>query len=237
MTGVQTCALPISLTDALNFLEYAALGDVNASKHSIKEVAEKNGQDPKETAEQTVDYACSFIRDNINTVLREVNSRPVYTVHEMVHPHPIVPKELVLLGGPARIMSTPLSNALEMEVTVSPHYKTANAIGAAVTKTTTTITFFADTEKGYLSVPELNITKPIAGSYSLSQAKTDARKMLIDHLSKNGFPFSERDVEIIEAESFPMMDWTRRLGDNIRVTCGIQPGILFSVSTNGADHD
>jgi hypothetical protein len=123
------------------------------------------------------------------------------------------------------VFSSPLSKRLAQNIIVSPYYSTANAIGAALTKATFGIELFADTQKQQFFIPELGLSTKLSLPYSLSDAKADAKRYLADFIKTEGFAADEGNIEIIEESSFPMMDWMRRVGENIRVKAQLHPGL------------
>ena len=109
-----------------------------------------------------------------------------------------------------------------LEAIVPDLHGVANAIGAALTRTTMDIELFADTEREVLLVPRLSIQKSIGRSYSLEEALLDAERYL---LSSAGMDDSE-NVQVIESSSFNMMHGARTAGRNIRVRSQIRPGLI-----------
>jgi sugar (pentulose or hexulose) kinase len=82
-----------------------------------------------------------------------VNAKPVYTIHEILEERAITPKKLFVIGGPAAVFKDLLSSRLGLEVIVPPLHGVANAIGAALTRTTSHLAMTANTARGRLSVP------------------------------------------------------------------------------------
>ncbi len=81
------------------------------------------------------------------------------------------------VGGPAEAFRQGLAAAFSLEVTVPRDYSVANAIGAALARTTMSIELMADTEKGVGPIiPEISVSRDIPGSYSLEEAGEDARR-------------------------------------------------------------
>jgi hypothetical protein len=119
-----------------------------------------------------------------------------------------------------------VSAALELPVTVPPQHAIANAIGAALTKTTVNVELFADTQKSLLLVPKLSIERRVQRNYSQAEAERDAVAILREFMAASGVPVKEIAPEITESSSFNMIDDYTTTGRNIRVRCQARPGIL-----------
>ena len=102
----------------------------------------------------------------------------------------------------------------------------ANAIGAALTRTTCEVELFADTQKRSLFIPTLGIQTAIEQNYKLPQAEEDARRYLREYLESLGAADEGAALDIVESSSFNMVGNMGTQGRNIRVKCQIRPGIL-----------
>ncbi len=214
-----------TLIDAFNFLGIDVFGDVNASKNGIAGLAGRNGMEPRELAEKALDYAVDRIYVGVNGFIDEINQKPVYTIHEFLEGKKIQPRRLYVMGGPAKAFEGPLSNRFKLSTETPPHCAVANAIGAALARTTMYIELLADTERGRLLIPDIGVSKGISRSYSLEEAKNDAKHYLSEHL-KNISAGEGGVVEIIDAASFAMVRGYESTGKNIRVKCQIKPGVI-----------
>jgi N-methylhydantoinase A/oxoprolinase/acetone carboxylase beta subunit len=215
--------------------ELSAFADEGRSEKLFTELAAAHGVEPSPLAEQVINAATRKITGTVDTILRELREKPVYTIYEMLHRDPIRPQKLVLLGGPAPAFAQPLGEALGIEAEVVPFHGIANAVGAAVTRGTMEIELFADTERNLMTIPELNISTSIPDTYSLEQARTDAVRYLTSFIEEQGFGASADAIEITEAESFAMMDWMMRRGDNIRVKAQLRPAITTRIAPTKED--
>jgi len=94
----------------------------------------------------------------------------------------LIPEKLYVMGGPAAAMSGILAKAFKIPETVPHEYAIANAIGAALTRSTMEIELFADTEKKTLVIPELEIVEEIPYQYSLEDAVSRGKTSLAAYL-------------------------------------------------------
>ncbi len=216
-----------ALIDALNVAGEAVFGDTSASIRGISDLALKSGTSPDEFANKAVMIAAAAISSAVQQMISEVNERPVYTIHELLHSEGIAPSQLFIIGGPADAFSRRLSATLGIVAKVPALHSVANAVGSALTRTTMDLELFADTERDVLLVPALSIKKFIDQNYSLEDAQSDARNYL--HASAAALESdSAAQVQIIGASSFNMISDSRTAGRNIRVRCQIKPGHIAS---------
>lgn len=214
-----------ALVDALNYRGIIKYMDTERSAEGIKKLSAEAELPADEIAEKAVSYAIRTIRDEISRILEELNQKPVYTIHEMVHGQKITPKKMYLIGGPARAISAVMSDGIE--ILVPENHDVANAIGAALARTTFETELFSDTGKGRMVMPNLGIDKQVSRKYSLEEAETDAKKHTSEYLEKSGYRIKDSDINIIESTSFRMIDDYYASGNDIRVKCQVRPGVIM----------
>jgi len=216
----------VTLIDAFNFSENAGFGDESASAAGIKKLAVEHGMEPGELSRQAVQRAADVIKSEVHMILEEINQRPVYTIHELLEDKHVEPKKLYIMGGPAKAFAGVLEKSFGLPVVVPEEFAVANAVGAALARTTKDIELLADTEKGQLIIPSIDIMKKVGGWYTLSDAEADARQYLLEYL-KNHNADTGVVPEIVESTSFNMVDGFNTVGKNIRVKCQVKPGVLL----------
>lgn len=179
----------------------------------------------EEAAQLIIQTMTSRIKNKVDELLRVINSKPVYTIKELLDGRLVQPQVLNLIGGPARALAPRLEEEFNLATYYPKHYKVANAIGAGLAKTTTEISVLADTSKGTLAVPELGIYKKIGGDYDLNSAKKYALDLLAHQALTLGAKEDELETEITEENSFNMVRGFYTSGQNIRVKAQIKPGL------------
>lgn len=214
-----------TLIDALNYRRHAAVGDVDASARGIRELAGLWDLYPERLADDAIAEAVARIRTAVAELVDEVNARPVYTLMELLRGRAVEPAVVYLMGGPARVMQPLLAPALGKRVEVPEDFAVANAVGAALTRTTAELELFADTEKGVLCIPTLGVERTTDRGFDLDRAREEARRALLEHLAALGVTGGEAVVEVVAASSFNMVGDRGVVGRNIRVKCQIRPGI------------
>ena len=210
-----------ALTDVLNYLGLSDFGDVHASRSGIERLVAQGERDPEELCSRAAEFAAEKIRRSVEDLLDEINEKPVYTITELLEGKKVAPRRVYVMGGPAAAMAGLLRDALGMEVVVPDHFSVANAIGAALTRTTMEIELFADTQKRRMIIPALGHETEIARNYDLEQAKEDAVRLLKTRMADLGV--SGPEPEITGEGSFNMVEGFRTVGRNIRVKCQIRP--------------
>ncbi|HOD16303.1 MAG TPA: hydantoinase/oxoprolinase family protein [Spirochaetota bacterium] len=219
-----------ALVDAMNARGIISYMDVKKSRDGIAALAKKKNMTPQKLADAAIDSAVAAIRADVNAMLEDINNRPVYTIHEMLEGAQLAPKKLYVMGGPAEAFREKLAGAFGLPVVLPKNFEVANAIGAALARTTIDIELFADTGRGELLIPNIDVRQKVASGYTLKDAERDVRIHLANHLKGLGLTVSEADTEIIESSSFNMIDGYYSAGKDIRVKCQIKPGVLKRLS-------
>ncbi len=222
-----------TLLDALNFAGNAHHGDTVMSKIGIEKLAQEAGITPQKLTSDAIALAVKKITDAVDSLLKEINDKPVYTIHEMLEGKVITPKALYVMGGPAHAFAPLMEKAFRLPVIVPEHYLVANAIGAALARTTFDLTLLADTERQKLIVPNIGINETCDRNYALEKAKKDARSYLMSHLKKMGIAIQEHDAQIVEESSFNMVGGFYTTGKNIRVRCQVKPAVEVHLHSGG----
>ena len=141
-------------TDAMIVLGLTEIGDKQMAKAATGKIAEKLNYPVQEAAETIFGLTCQKIASAAKGMIEEINNKPVYTIHEILEGKKVTPKTLFVVGGPAKPMASHLGNLLGCPFHIPDHAEVANAIGAALARTTTEITLLADTEKKILTIVE-----------------------------------------------------------------------------------
>ncbi len=213
-------------TDAMICLGLLETGSRKAATEAIKSLGDFLDKDVKETAKHVLDYSARKIADSARDFIRYINSRPVYTIHEVLKEEKIEPSSVVIIGGPAPQMAKYVSRALGMPCRVPSHHGVANAVGAAVARVTTEITLQGDTERGYVSIPEANIHDRIDSRFDINAAVSLARRVIERLAAEKGANAGEIDASVTEQQVFNMIRGYSRVGQNIRLKMCLVPGLI-----------
>lgn len=213
-------------TDAMLVLGYTSIGKAEKSFQALKPLALKLKKDVKTLAEDIIRIFCNKIALEIKAFLDEINEQPVYTVHEIVKAKKIKPEIVYLVGGPARALAHHLSKTIGLKVEIPEHAEVANAIGAALARTTAEMIITVDTEKELMTIGETEELIKIPRHYTKEEAVKFGKDKLRERALSFGSTDDNVDVEIIEDLEFNMVRNMYLTGKNIRVKLQIKPGIL-----------
>ena len=212
-----------TLMDAFNFVGAGKHGNTHASQAGINALATKHKLPPTELALNAIIFASAEIKLAVDQMLKEVNTKPVYTIRELLHRQEINPQQIFIMGGPAEIFKPYLSQTFQQDVILPPQHAVANAIGAALARNTAELELFADTQQGRLLIPSFGVERKVERDYTLENAKHDAIAALQGYLA--ALDIEDAQIDIIEANSFNMVGEHGLAGRNIRVKCQVRPGL------------
>lgn len=222
-------------TDAMIYLGLMEIPE-KSSKEKAREAMELLGKElnitSKEVGELILDTMSDIIKKKTDKLLLEINSKPVYTVKELLHGKKIKPKTINIIGGPANVLAPILEKHFKLPCFFPANYHVANAIGAALAKPTMEITMLADTSQGILSVSELGVYEKIPKSYTLDKAKKRAMDLLKSSAITMGAEEETIEPEITEESSFNMVEGFYTKGKNIRIKAQIKPGHILKLRSD-----
>lgn len=210
---------PPTLTDALVVLGYARVGRAEASRAALQALV----PDAEKGALIFVQAALDRIRQEADALLEEVNEKPVYTIRELLVADKLKPEAAVFIGGPAGAMAPLARQALGLPILVPPVAACANALGAALARSTRVADLYADTLCGRMSMTALGVEEAIDGGYTLEAAKRD----IVAALDRLEEPTAGKKsaAQIVFAESFQILDPQGR-GRIIKVRAQRAAGLL-----------
>lgn len=215
-------------TDALAVLGKIKTGDRENAVKGIASVAKVLGISSEEAAFKIFDQACQMILSEIQDMTTRINSKPVYTIHELRDGYQVNPKKILIIGGPAPYFARHLEEISDFKVGVVPRWHVANAIGAALARTTCEVSLFADTERGLAASPEENFSQSVNKDFSKEEAAQQAYKLLRQKALKQGASENEDlKTEITEQMQFNMVRGFYTTGRNIRVKVQVKPGLIY----------
>lgn len=221
-------------TDAMIYLELMDLPEDASKEKAIEAIDNLSSElniEAKDTAELILNTMAKIIKDKTDELLFEINSKPVYTVRELLHGKRVEPKFITIIGGPANVLTPKIEEQYNLPCYYPFNYEVANAIGAALAKPTIEITMVANTSQGILSVPEFGVYENVSKDYSLEEAKTRAIELLKDFAFENGIE-GELETEITEESSFNMVRGFYTSGKNIRIKAQIKPGHILKLRSD-----
>lgn len=223
-----------TVTDAMRVLDLIDFGDKDKSLKGLEVLGNELGVDAIEISKNILKKSAEIIYTAVNELLEKINSKPLFTVREVLEGRKLIPEEIKIIGGPAKVLAPFIEERFNLSTRVTENSEIANAIGAALSKPTYEINLHADTVRKFLSIPEADIYRNIAGSFSLEEGKS----ILIELLEDRGKLLGEEipDIEILEENEFNMVDgWN--FGKNIRIKGQIRPGLLFPLRSDNFEDE
>ncbi|ADL13325.1 hydantoinase/oxoprolinase family protein [Acetohalobium arabaticum] len=206
-------------TDALVILGLTNSGDKEKATASLKPLAEEMNLSIQKLADRIITEFCSQIQNKINQMLTKLNNQPVYTINKLLTNNRIRPTKITGIGGPAKAIIPKLADRLNLNYEVPNYSPVANAIGAALARTTRECTLYADTSRDYYNIPELGIEEKITAEFNLKKAERIAKQKLKANL-KNQTP----EIEITNNQAFNLVRGFNTTGQIIEVTAQVKPG-------------
>ncbi len=213
-------------TDALVTLDTVQGGQKQRAIDGIHRLAEQLGKGVEETAKAIVEKSCSLIMEAVNALVDRVNQQPVYTIHELLEGRTIQPSGIIVIGGPAKEIAPWLQAVSGLQVRVPSEYEVANAIGAAVARTTCEVTVLADTSRGYVCAPEEGYLDRIGKEASKQEVVQIAFALLRKKAHRLGADKDNLEMELLEDSEFNMVRGFYTVGRDIRVRAQIKPGLI-----------
>jgi N-methylhydantoinase A/oxoprolinase/acetone carboxylase beta subunit len=213
-------------TDALFVLGKIGKGDRQNAIDGLAPIAKALGVTVADAAATIFRKTCTDILMAADHMVAQINSKPVYTVHEFLEGYQVKPDEILVLGGPAQIFSDAIEELTHCRIQAVPNSTVANAIGAALARTTSEITFFADTEQGVATAPEEGYRKQVGKNFSSQDAISEAFSLLKQKALQLGADPEHLEMEVVENTQFNMVRGFYTTGRNIRTKVQIKPGLI-----------
>jgi N-methylhydantoinase A len=213
-------------TDAMILLGLTAIGNRDLAAASLLPVADAMHLPVDETAGAIFRETCGKIAAHVRSIVEEINNQPVYTIHELLEGKRLCPRLLFVVGGPAAPMAGELGRLLSCEPHIPAHAEVANAIGAALARTTAEMTILADTERKIMTIAEEGFQTAIPPRFTCEDAIRIGKEKLREKARMMGAQEEEMEIEVVEVQEFNMVREYSTTGKNIRVKVQIKPGAI-----------
>lgn len=210
--------------------------EVKSRAHKIiKDLGKKLNLSPRDMATYILDTMANIIKVKVNKLLYQINSQPVYTIEELLYGDKIKPKLINIIGGPAKVLAPIIEKKFQLPTHYPKNHQIANAIGAALARTTAEINMLVDTSQGALVVPELEVYEKIGRGYNLDQARDRALELVKKSARNLGARDQEIEAEIVEESSFNIVRGFFTSGQSIRIKAQVKPGLIFQMGGDMVD--
>lgn len=232
--GPQREGLPVALggprltpTDAVVALGAAALGEKERAWRALEKLGAPYDLKPLELAQRIVKVFAEKVAAAIAALYQTLNQRPVYTVSQVLAAELLKPDLIIGMGGPAGFFVPKIAQQMKLPYSLLPYHEAANAIGAAASRPTVSITLRADTALGQLVIPELDYVRPIPRPlfFDLQAARREAVDGTVSYAQQMGVKVTPADIEITEEEVFNMVRGFRTVGKQYTLTAQVKPEV------------
>lgn len=214
-------------TDALFVIGLMKDGDQKNAQKGIHKIAIELGLTDKEAADQIFKKCISIILKKTFEMIDKLNSKPVYTVHEFLEGYKISPRRILVLGGPAKYFAKKIEELYHIKTIAVPESSVANAIGAALARTTCEVSLNADTEQGIVTAHEEGFAEPISKSFSEDDLIETAHTLLKEKAINFGAdPDNIGEVEVVEFQKFNIVRNFSPRGKIFRTKMQLKPGMI-----------
>ena len=212
-------------TDALVLTEEGSIGHRQRSLAVMKDFCQIIGGSPQERAEEINQAFCRQAVEAINQIFTDLNTRPVYTVSEALAPQGLRPEKLIGLGGPAAYYIPKIAKLLAVPYEVLPYYEGANAIGAAASRPTATISLRVDTALGRATVPELGLVSNLSHPALFDRRKAEelAMESVKEYARQIEALHPGTQFEVNEEEVFNMVRGFHTVGKLFSLCAQVKP--------------
>ncbi len=231
--GPERAGTPVCLggaqltpTDAVVALGLVDLGSKDDAERAWRAWAEELGVAPDWLTKQVLEAFINQLERLVADFYDELETLPLYTVREVLHPPNLRPQAVVGLGAPAGVFIPALGQEMGLPWEVLPFSAGANAIGAAAARTTVGLTLQADTELARVTVPEMGyqgeIHRPLF--FDIAKARQLAEEKTREYASRLGYD-ATGEVYVVEEESFQMVRGFHTVGQTHMVRTQLRPEV------------
>jgi N-methylhydantoinase A len=225
--GVASClgGPTLTVTDVLVYLGYSTLSSPDKIKAQVEERAAALQITPQQFSCQVLDSFIEQIEKKLEEMFNAWEEEPAYRVWQVLSTQKARPQTLICLGGPSEGLGKYWREKQGRKVIIPPYSAVANAIGAALARTTLKLEFFADTE-------QRNFTTSIGGIQgklqetlkNTNEAKQFALK-LFQETAKNWHIAEDIPWETLYEEGFNIVRGWQTTGGIFQIGLQTVPGI------------
>jgi len=216
-------------TDAMIVLGLTDIGEAGMAEAAIRPIAEAMNLPLRDAAQAIFDATCEKIVRHVRSFIEEINNEPVYTIHELLEGKVLKPTAMYIVGGPAEPMSARLGEMMGCPAALPRNAEVANAVGAALARTTAEMTILADTERRILTIAEEGLQLTVSPRFTLAEAIAIAKERLRERALDMGAKERDLEIEVIECQEFNMVREYYTAGKNIRVKVQVKPGLIATL--------
>ena len=214
-------------TDAMRLLSMISIGDQALAEEAMTNLGKNLGCSASEAARKVVDAAVDKLLREINGMFLAWEMEPAYRVWEILRKEKIRPQNVVGVGGGSLGLVPLVADRLGAKGIIPENATVANAIGAAVARPTLTLTFRADTERGFYTVAEDGTTGEIRDrKFGQKEAEAMATKLIREMAERMGIKEYASEATVTSSEVFNMVRGWSTSGRILDVSMQIPAGLI-----------
>lgn len=211
-----------TLTDALIVLGKFTKGDFAQAQKAFIQLLGPDDQMIKKALLEILDQFYHHITHSVTQLIEELANRPVYTISELLNEPQLTPEKVMMIGGPAEALLPGLAQKMGLTPLLPEFFAVANALGAAVARTTLKATLYADTSNRFYYLSGDLQKNSLKKRFSIN----DAKELLLNHIKTKIIRDDINDLlEITHQECFNVVRNYQTLGQIIKLEAQIKPGI------------
>ncbi|MCF8076126.1 MAG: hydantoinase/oxoprolinase family protein [Desulfotignum sp.] len=219
-------------TDAMVVLNVMDTGDREKATAGIETIARQLDLTVDQAAEKVFKTCCTIILKKTFEMIDQINSQPVYTVHDFLEGYKLSPQKILVLGGPAPFFAQKIEELYQIDTLAVPNSPVANAVGAALARTTCEVSLYADTEQGIVTAHEEDFAEPISKTFSEDDLMETAYTLLKEKAINAGAdPENLEEVEVVEFQKFNIIRNFSPRGKIFRTKMQLKPGLIKGYET------
>ncbi len=228
----------LTFTDILVYLEKSKLSSHPKIELALKEISKNIGRTAENIAEEILNQFIARIDEKIEEMFLRWEEEPAYRIFQIISGQETRPQTIICLGGPAQSIGSILAQKRNWRIIVPQHAEIANAIGAALAKTTLKMDVLIDTEQGRYSTNLPGLSGALSSRLlTLDEAKTFALEMFKGKCAEWKLVTADKeleDIEIIYEEGFNIVRNWQTNGKIFQIGLQIKPG-LVNLLNEGTD--
>ena len=215
-----------TVTDAMVVAGLIDFGHHELATLAMRQVA-GDGQTAEQMAHQVLSGVVDEICRGIEDMFAQQADQPVYRVEDMMKGTSLIAQQIIGVGGSAVGLIPLVGKRLGLPYKLPKQGMVANAIGAALARSTVDISLRADTGAGYYTVVELGIKDKLPkGKFTLNDAYELAAKHLEELAAIRGVSLGV--IEIIHSEEFNVIEGFSTVGKIFSCRLQIKPGVIVN---------
>ncbi|MDD2212159.1 MAG: hydantoinase/oxoprolinase family protein [Clostridia bacterium] len=225
----------LTVTDVLVYSGYSEIASPALIKEPVEETARVLQLTPQQFSEQVLQMFVAQLEAKLEIMFKTWEEEPAYRIWQVLSVQKERPQTLICLGGPASGIGKYWSEKKNWQVVVPAFSAVANAIGAALAKTTLKLDFFADTERKTYTTNLGGLQGTLAQRlHNIEEAK-EFTLQLFQEKAKDWQLVPDMPVETVYAEGFNIVRGWQTTGRIFQIGLQTVPGI--KVFLKGARQD